>query len=224
MPITVVTAIFGGYEMPKAPPTKGVDRAVLFTDSTEDSRWEIHKRRAAHGLSNLRHFFVAKQTPHICVTDDDDVLWIDGSFEPKEGADVREMFEMVPKGGIGLYRHPDRQCYTDEARFSQWYGAEHERAALCLEQSAYYEKRGCPLRGGLWNSGIIVWRGAQRRLGERWFAETMAWSASDQMALPYVLHALGLGVDAITVIPGNIYECAWFDHIRHGCAGRTTPK
>lgn len=219
---TVVTAIFGGYEMPKAPPTRGVDRAIMLSDTVEDRRWEIHKRHADHGLSKLRHFFVAKQTPHVLVSDHDDVLWIDASFEPKVDADVSEMFDLVPPGGIGLYKHPDRQCYTDEARFSQWYGKDHERARLALEQSAYYEARGCPLRGGLWNSGIIVWRGAQKTIGERWFAETMAWSASDQVALPYVLHALKLGPDAITTIPGNIYECKWFDYVRHGCAGRTT--
>ena len=34
----------------------------------------------------------------------------------------------------------------------------------------------------------------------------------------------GFLAGALTVIPGNIYECEWFDYVRHGCAGRTTVR
>jgi len=211
----VVTALFGAYDRPKAPPT-GADRTVMLTDTCDDDRWELVRRRD-HGLSASRHPLVAKHTPHVSITDDDDVLWIDASFEPT-GRDVREMFELVPKGGVGIHRHPVRDCYYDEATFStSAYAGGHARGALALEQANYYEARGCPRHGGLWATGIVVWRGAQRTLGERWLAESMAWSVTDQISLPYVLHVLKSA--AVTDLPGGVYEDPWFHYVEH-----TAPK
>jgi hypothetical protein len=106
---TVVTAIFAGYERPKAPPP-GADRAVLLTDTVEDDRWEIIRRKD-HGIGPRRLFFTAKLTPHIFVTDEDDVIWIDGSMEPT-GKDIGSFFEQVPPGGVGIYEHHGRDGAT----------------------------------------------------------------------------------------------------------------
>lgn len=84
------------------------------------------------------------------------------------------------------------------------YGSYHPRAALALAQARH---------GGLWNSGIIVWRGLQYSIGESWLAEVMAWSASDQIALPYVLWQAGVKP---TELPGHVYECPWFRYTHHG--------
>jgi hypothetical protein len=53
----------------------------------------------------------------------------------------------------------------------------------------------------------------------------MGWSASDQVALPYVLHArqkiYGLSV-GVTTLPGDVYESPWFKYVPHGQKGATT--
>jgi hypothetical protein len=222
MPIAM-TAIFGGYERPKAPPP-GVTRAVMVTDTIEDRRWEI-MRRPDHGVSRFRAYFVTKLVPHTLV-DDDDVLWLDSSFEPKEGCDVERLFRAVPPGGVGLYAHAiwygqmGRSNYVEEAEFAhadERY-RDAERGRLARYQAAHYMAR-VGLVPGLWSAGIIVWRGAQKTLGARWFAEVMTWSSSDQIALPYAAHVTGTRV---TTLPGNIYENPDFAYVEHGKEGRTT--
>jgi hypothetical protein len=214
---TIVTAIFNGYERPKAPPL-GFDRRILITDSSQDARWEV-RRRNLNGLSHARIFFNYKLVPHVSISPDEhDMLWIDGSFEPT-GESVDSLFDLVPQGGVGIYKHPVRDCFYDEAMFSAGNYSGRDRGEMAAEQGEFYKSRGCPLHGGLWATGIIVWRGAQRRLGERWFAEMQNWSASDQVSLPYVVHALR---ETVTTIPGDVYASKWFHYVPHGQAGRTT--
>lgn len=230
----VVTAIFGGYERPKAPPA-GVDRAILVTDTSEDDRWEV-MRRPLGGLSPRRAFYPYKYVPHIAipgVSANDDVLWIDGTFEPT-GEDIGSLFDLVPPGGVGIHRHSHGSCFWLEAEHS--HGAPDlagtDRGALAMERAAHYEARGLPRHGGpharptpmgepatLWEPGIIVWRGAQRTFGERVFAETMAWSASDQIAIPWVVHQTGA---VITDLGPSVYENRFFRFVPHGEEGRTT--
>jgi hypothetical protein len=227
--ITCLTAIFGGYERPKAP-APGVDRAIMLTDTTNDDRWELLVRRE-HGISPRRLIFTAKLTPHM-FADTRDVLWTDGSIEPT-GLDVRSLFALVPPGGVGIFRHTHgpasmagRPSYWREAEFShadpryRAGGPAQDRGRLALEQAKHYRARGCSV-AGLWSTGVLVWRGAQHRLGERWLAETMAWSASDQIALPYAIHATGVDV---TTLPGNVYDNPWFTYVEHGQEGKTTPR
>ena len=218
-PRVAVTAIFQGYERPKAPPP-GVDRAILLTDSTKDERWQTIQR-ADHGIGNRRLFFIAKLTPHIMVADCDDVLWIDGSMEPKETCDLDALFAEVPPGGVGVYEHHGRDGYWSEAVFSEAVygpGGGQDRGKLAMDQARHYDRTGCPRLGRVWATGIIVWRGAQRRLGERWLAEVMNWSASDQVALPYLAY-LGF---PITTLKGDVYVNSFFDYVPHGQQGRTT--
>src|SRR5580700_10982915 len=117
----VVTAVFGGYERIKAPPP-GFDKSILITDGPADSRWSTCWCRGGAGLSAARAFFLYKLTPHIALDVGDDVLWIDGSFEPT-GRDCGELFDMVPVGGVGMHRHPDRNCFYDEAAYSCCYAS-----------------------------------------------------------------------------------------------------
>lgn len=213
---TVVTAVFGGYEKIKAPPT-GVDRAVLITDGATDDRWETIVR-PSHGISPRRHIFCYKLIPHIMISAHDDVLWIDGSFD-WTGKPVSELFDLVPAGSLGIHAHPaPRAGYWEEAEFSARHYGDNDRGIHAMAQANHYLARGCQPNGPVWASGILVWRGAQRRLGERWFAETMAWSASDQIALPYVLHETGL---TVTTLPGSVYANPWFEFFNHGTPGRT---
>jgi hypothetical protein len=216
---TVVTAIFQGYERPKAPPP-GVDRAVMLTDDSQDDRWQIIRRKD-HGIGPRRLFFTAKLTPHIMIADGDDVLWIDGSMEPKEVCDLDKLFSEVQPGGVGIYEHHGRDGYWAEAEFSKAVygpGGGQDRGLLAMDQAAHYRDRGCPPLGKVWATGIIVWRGAQRRLGERWLAEVMSWSASDQVALPWLVH---LGYE-VTTLAGDVYENPYFQYVGHGQVGRTT--
>ena len=217
MSLTVITAIFNGYERPKAPPP-GADRCVLVTDSTVDDRWQVVTRPLA-GLSPARAFFPYKLTPHIALADvGDDVIWVDGSLEPT-GKDVRELLALVPPGGVGMHRHGIRTSYFQEAMFSRaHYGEAHDRGAMALEQGEHYNALGCAF--GVWTSGIIVWRGAQRTLGERWLCEVMAWSASDQVALPYAAHVTGTRITPLG--EQDVYSSPYFRFVQHGQRGETT--
>lgn len=233
--VTVVTSIFAGYERAKSPPP-GAARCIMLTDVEDDDRWEMIKR-PNNGLSRFRQFFTAKLVPHALLgkAGEGDVVWIDASFEPREGAPpLQDLVDLVPSGGVGIHRHhfPGCSCrtgtrgadctadYWEQAGFTKRPGYEDsDRGLYVLEQREHYKAEGCPLKSGCWASGIIVWRGAQVGFGDRWFSETMTWTASDQVSLPYVVWKTG---QKITDLPGSNYESPWFAYVNHGADGRTT--
>jgi len=80
-------------------------------------------------------------------------------------------------------------------------------------QIAHYRALGHPEHWGLWACGIIVWRGAQRKLGAEWLAQQMIWTSQDQISLPLLLRQKG--VDMTDLSPGNVFDNPWFVYESH---------
>lgn len=186
--VTVIQSVYGDYDRwePWIPQT--VDATGI---RVQDARTHLHPRMAAK---------VAKCEPWR-YTDDDLVIWVDGNIVPTTDRFLEHLIDSST-GPISQYRHPHRDCITDEAKVSA--GMDKYRGQRVIEQAAHYMDRGHPAHWGLWATGIIVYRYPfPTILGAYWLAEQCAWTVQDQISQPYLLHMYGL---MPTTIPGDIYR------------------
>lgn len=215
--MVIVTACYSRnplqpYDNPKSPPD-GCP-AYCFTD---DPLWyEVGWSRPPRERNNLlihprMRGKAPKCAPHLMGISDDDVLWIDSSMR-WTGVDLSGLFALVPVGGMGCFRHRFRECIYDEAEASLAPGFDRYRKEPIREQVEHYRSQGYPARAGLWENGLIVWRGMQKRIGARWLGEMLCWTSQDQLSLPYVL---GLCSIQPTVLPGTAVKNDWFEYAGH---------
>lgn len=184
----VVTASYGrgrAYDEPKRPPP-GVSAAYAFTDDPRwyEAGWLPGPSRNNATISPRYRGKGPKCAPHHYF-DDLDVLWIDASMQ-STGSDIRALLDVVPRGGVGCFRHRFRTCIYQEAEASLAPGFTRYVDEPIREQVAHYRARGFPENAGLWEMGCIFWRGMQFRLGDEWMSEQLAWTSQDQLSFPVV--------------------------------------
>ena len=213
----VVTACFSRnpaqpYDSPKRPPD-GVDEAVCFTDDPAwfDAGWQPppHDRNCLIVHPRFRGK-APKAAPHLFFGDQD-VLWIDSSMR-WTGKSLSSLFDCVHPGGVGCFKHRFRDCVYEEAEASLAPGFHRYTREPIREQVAHYRTRGHPERFGLWELGTIVWRGAQRIIGERWLSEMLAWTSQDQLSFPIACRAHGLNP---VTLRGDAVTNEWFHYETH---------
>lgn len=187
MGLTLISAVFGGYDSPRPlPADHGFDDAVLVTDNPElvADGWRVIVEEPSDRprLAAKR----AKLTPWHYV-DDAASVWIDGSCEVTGGL-FRAWLDGQPAADLIAWRHPEpRDCLYAEAVYCQdWpkYAREPIRA-----QTARYRAAGMPEHFGLYAAGTLLWRhtDAARAFGAAWLAEQEAGSIQDQVSLPFLL-------------------------------------
>lgn len=173
------------------------------------------EKRRDNGTLEGRYLGKApKCAPHLLGHKDSDVIWVDASMRFRiPVAPVLELLrDLVPIGGMGLFRHRHRDCIYTEAAHSLTM-PQYRRQPL-VQQTRHYQREGHPAGWGLWECGIIVWRGAQHVIGARWLAEQLTWSSQDQISLPYVVRELGVNVTDLS--PGSVVDNPWFRYQEHG--------
>ena len=200
---TVVTGIFGGYDVPKPPLEQSVDcDFILYTDdpALEAPGWNKvcvpqdgrHPRLAAKEpkLRPWRHF----PGPWI---------WIDGSFEITSTTFVAEAVEATT-GPLGQWTHPWRDCVYAEASASIPL-IKYANTPI-RDQAASYRRLGHPGHWGLWATGLIVYTEPLLTLADLWWAELNRWGFQDQISQPVALAAAGLRPVAL---PGGLHQSPW---------------
>lgn len=170
------------------------------------------EKRRENGTLDGRYLGKApKCAPHLLGHKDRDIIWVDASMRYRFDG-LQTLLGQVPEGGVGLFRHRFRDCiYTEAAHSLEM--PQYKRQPI-VQQTRHYQREGHPSGWGLWECGIIVWRGAQHRIGERWLAEQLAWSSQDQISLPFVLRELGVKVTDLS--PGSVVDNPWFRYQEHG--------
>jgi hypothetical protein len=184
--VAVVSAVYGGYDVPAAAPD-GFDDAVLVTDQPMDvPGWRVvvwpqpgrHPRLAAKVAKFRPDWFTA------C----DASVWIDGNMHTT-GPGLRAAVEQhLADDDLVLWRHPEnRDCLLDEARYCHQWPKYVDWPVLA--QAEHYIAVGMPRHWGLYCCNLIArrhnWRTAE--LGLAWLAENESWSIQDQVSLPYLL-------------------------------------
>ncbi len=194
----VLSARYRGYDAPHTLPA-----GTIVYDETLRQNVNLSGRYVAKAV---------KCAPQLLGHWQRDIIWVDGSME-WTGHDLGALVEQVPNGGVGIYRHHLRDCIYDEALASIDMGPRYAGEPIA-QQVAHYRESGHRANSGLWETGLVVWRGAQWTLGVRWLAEMLAWSSQDQISLPFTLSRVveqrgneTLHVTDLT--PGNAWENPW---------------
>lgn len=188
--VAIYTAIYGGYEAPKAQPDLRAEM-VLFTDDRhlEAPGWEVRYEPLPNVASAMMRAKLWKCRPDLADLDADVSIWIDGSMTVKRPELAREMAHQIGVRDALFLRHPWRKCIYDEAQASR--GPAKYAGQPMDDQVRHYAGEGHPRGWGLFATGMIVRRNTPTAaaFGDAWFHECERWSYQDQLSLPYLLRA-----------------------------------
>lgn len=211
--VTVITAIYGGYDSLKEPEPQTVDvEWICVTDDpglksdawkvVVEPRPELHPRMAAKAPKFCPHLY-APATP---------TIWIDAAFRVAAPDFAARMLDLLNRSSWAMFAHPWRDCIYDEANASV--ELLKYRGQPIGEQVAAYRELGHPAHGGLWATGVIGRRFSEpaTRLGRAWWEECERWTIQDQLSFPFLTRLFAIRPVAI---PGDIYQTAWLRYEGH---------
>lgn len=188
--VVIVTAVFGGRDVPRRVPQIDVDDCVMFTDrSTSGQGWRVNRvakpkdpRLEARRIKTLALDFIQADT----------ILWVDGRVAVRNQP-IRPLLEAaLTDAEIAAYPHPWRDCAYDEA---QECARLHRAPAPALAQQVEaYRTAGLPAHWGLRNTMVLARRNtpAMRQLGRHWWQEVQTRTIRDQVSLPFLLWRDGI--------------------------------
>lgn len=201
MTVSVLTAIYAGYDTLKRPCAQHMPRGAVewlcVTDNEALARgdsdpmgWRIcyeprpgvHPNRAAKRPKMLPWQYAVGSLS----------IWIDASYEVTAASFAFDASTFA-HFGIAQFVHPWRDCIYEEAIASE--GLPKYDGCDLLAQVDGYRALGHPHHWGLWETGCIVRDHHAlgiRDLGHAWLAECTRASFQDQLSEPFVLRCLGL--------------------------------
>jgi hypothetical protein len=193
--VTVVTAIYGGFDTLKIPPDQDIDCDwVCVTDTQppgDTGPWRIITATRPHVCPRLGAK-IPRARPDL-YTDTDTTLWIDASVKITSPDFVRWATAPLTDHYVAMIPHPDRTSILDEAHA----GAHLPKYAgqRTIEEAHYYLDRGFPDGWGLWATGVMANRcrtPVMQHLGDAWLRAILRWSLHDQISLPPLLREAGI--------------------------------
>lgn len=204
MTITVVSAVYGAYDQPIAPPEQDTDvRWVMVTDGLVDvpEPWEVIVEPRPH-LHPRMAAKVPKCLPFLYATTDI-AIWLDSSAQIMTNSFVSSVVDALGDGDIAQWVHPQRDCIHPEAAVSA--SMEKYQGQPVFEQVAHYRAKGHPDHFGLWATGCMVWRYSPNaaEAGSGWLAAQACWTYQDQLSWPPVVRWHGLDVRPL---PGSLWD------------------
>jgi hypothetical protein len=209
--ISVVSAIFGGYDQPKPiPPQSTGCTFTMVTDNpaVEAPGWDVDiryaspcSRMAAKG---------PKLQPWRFAPDGGPWIWIDASFQIVSPTFVADVVAAADGHLLAQWEHPDRSCIYPEAELSATLAKYADTPVLA--QAAHYRQSGHPVRWGLWAAGLIVYREPVDDLADRWWSEMECWGYQDQISLPVALRATQIRPKAL---PHGLRSNPWLRLVPH---------
>ena len=202
--ITVLSASFGAYDQPIAPPEQDVEcRWLMVTDGLVDvpEPWHHIQVDPEPGLSARMS---SRKPKCLAATyaDDGPVLWLDACAEIVSPTFVSDCLTALADGDVAMWTHPHRNTITAEAHAAS---PMPKYAGQPLhEQVAHYLASGHPDGYGLWACTSMMW--AQHvpfEVGAAWWLEQLEWGDMDQLAWPVIVRRFGLDVRPF---PGSLYD------------------
>lgn len=206
MTVTVVSANYGGYDQPVAPPVQDCDvRWVMVTDGKVDvpAPWEhvvephdeMHPRLAAKTAKCLPHVYGGEGT----------VIWLDASATINRSDFVSTCVAALADGDVAMWTHPQRDCIRPEADVSATM-AKYDGLPVHAQVQQYMFE-GHPERFGLWATGCMVRSGRTAALRVRpgcaWLGEQHRWTYQDQLSWPVIVRKFNLDV---RLLPGSLWD------------------
>lgn len=194
--ITVLCAALGGYDTPRVQATQDVPVDwVLVTDTpgVAPEPWRVieHETTDDPRLAAKRPKMLPAE-----YADSRFVIWLDANMQVTSRSFARETVEVV-HDGVGVWKHPRRDCIYAEVEASLGAESQDEKyAGMPLrEQAEAYRAAGHPEHAGLYACGTIAWDTSDARAmqaGRLWLHECEHWTVQDQVSLPVVLRGLDI--------------------------------
>jgi hypothetical protein len=160
---------------------------VCFTDNPHlrSDVWNLRLLPSSN-LDPRRRARLPKILPHLFLPESDLSIWMDGNVVPE--VDLFQFAKANLKDRAALFfAHGERQCLYEEADKCITLGK--DSADLINSQIAKYQREGMPRNFGLAECSILIRRHNDPQLialMNSWWNELIAWSARDQLSLPYV--------------------------------------
>lgn len=218
MTVTVVSACYGGYDVPTPPIEQHyVDvRWVMVTDGKVavpepwehviEPRDDIHPRFAAKRAKSMPFLYA----------DTDVAIWLDASAQIYRRDFVSMCVGALGDGDVAQWVHPQRDCIRPEADVSAAM-LKYDRLPVHAQVS-HYISGGHPEHFGLWATGCMAWnRGTEPRrveqVGLDWLYEQFHWTYQDQLSWPVIVRRYGLDVRPL---PGGLWDRDYLAFRPHG--------
>lgn len=201
----IYTAIFGKEYYLHEPDviSEGWDY-VCFTDNPDlkSDVWDIRVVYNYLETTVLNNRFY-KMLPHIHFPDHTESIYIDGDI--KIIGNVTE-FPKNSDSNFVAFKHNDRHCIYDEAKFIQYLGDHHPKREYKDDMNTVnlmmdlYKLDGYPINNGLILGGLLYRKHMEvdiKEAMERWWDEFIMYSKRDQLSLPYVFWKLKTNFDVV---------------------------
>jgi hypothetical protein len=194
MSVAVISAVYGDYDTPIAPPEQSVEADWILVSDREhvvdgwrqviEPRAHMHPRLAAK---------VPKCRPDL-YSSADVLIWVDGSLMITSGGFVEWCIASLGDHQMAQFFHPERSSIVSEAIVSAGM-AKYAYQSVGL-QAAHYITEGHPENWGLWATGLIVRDQSCHRFGDAWLREQ-----------PLLR---GFGIDIANLKGGSIWRNPYF--------------
>lgn len=215
--VIVYTAIYGGYDFLHTPiDIPGVEwRCYTDDPALTAPGWTtvVEPGRYAHPRVSAKW---RKCHPPL---DAERSLWVDGCVQITAPEFVTQFAELVtPETPMALWRHPQRERISDEARYSAGM-RKYECLPLDEQVASYLKRRPDADDLGLYASTIIgrIHTPEVLQMGAAWLQHCDLLTYQDQLSLPVMLADYGVKV---ATIPGSLlansgFVWCWGDHRSH---------
>lgn len=210
----IYTAIFGEYDYLKEPPQIDNVDFICFTDK-KNLRSEKYKiiRKKPLLKDPARNARMYKVLPHIFLHNYQYTIWIDASFQIKEGITLDELLRHVGNNNIAIFKHPERECIYEEINACKYY--KRDDFDIMEKQINYYHEQHYPKNNGLVACGFIIRKNLTKdviKLNEEWWSQITQFSKRDQLSFNYVCWKNNINY---TVIEGLIWDNKFIKFIGH---------
>jgi len=201
--ITVFTAIFGNYEIPRTPKIYPNIRYVLFSDRKYNiNGWEVRVVPTIGSPAKASRHYKILSTKYL--PDAEITVWHGGWLRLIN--DPMIAVNYLNRHDIAMEPHLERKCTYQEARACISMGKANKDIAN--KQMAFYRKDGFPANYGLTSAFLIVRKNTDRirQLEELWWEQVEKFTNRDQLSLMYCMWKLGLDYDRIPIGPNGLYR------------------
>jgi hypothetical protein len=225
--VTIVTAIYGGYDKPKPLPAAVLDNADarLYTDDDRIAReaielgWHAILDEYPTGdklLSAMLRAKFIKTHPHLAAPKADISIWIDGSMTVTVPDFVQRCLGALGDDDLSMTPHPWRNCIWSEAIVTAQL-PRYDDVDPIKQVNFYGDVVGHPRNWGLFASGAFTVRHTllTEQWGGHWYHDCVFHTYQDQLSLPVItrLMAEERGLKWNTNMPW----AEWWGITNHGC-------
>lgn len=224
----IYTAIFGDYDQ-LLPPQYVDDEVdyICFTDRAKNDCgiWQLRPSPYYHPDPTRTARYI-KTHPHELLKEYDYAIWLDANVVMKVG--VRKFIDsmLVEDSSFGTVPHPHRNCLFQEAEACK--ARKKDQSDIIDRQTAHYRRHGLRPNGGLFETGFMIVRLADKdakNMFFAWWKQIELFSRRDQLGLAWALHEHAIAITKLLPEEVSVREDEDFAYFTHAeCRSLIIPE